>query len=123
LLIKDVRDPKKKKKTPTTPDNIGPPNTDNDNTASTGPKNGEAVMHLIFDMMRLAVTHTHTFERWKIVWNLFLEKDPGQPKINRLRAIHLMEADWNLLLKWFSSQGFFKQAEANGILVDNQGGG
>jgi len=34
-----------------------------------------------------------------------------------------MEADWNLLLKWFSSQGFFKAAETNDILVNNQGGG
>jgi len=34
-----------------------------------------------------------------------------------------MEANWNLLLIWFSSQGFFKTAETNDILVNNQGGG
>ena len=31
-----------------------------------------------------------------------LKKDPGNPKIHRLRVIHLYEADYNLLLgvKW-----------------------
>ncbi len=30
-----------------------------------------------------------------------LEKDPGRPSINRLRIIHLFEADYNLFLKHF----------------------
>jgi len=122
-LIKDVQDPKKKKDSTKTNNNHKTPSNHNDTTPpNTGPKNSEAMMHLIFDMLQLAVTHTHTFKRWKVVWNLFLEKDPSTPKINQLRVIHLMEADWNLLLKWFSSQSFFKHAEENSILIDNQGG-
>jgi len=40
-----------------------------------------------------------------------LEKDPGHPRIDRLRVLHLIEADLNLLFKWYSSQGFIMQAE------------
>jgi len=79
-------------------------------------------MTLIYQILQLAVTHTHTLQRWCTIWNLFLEKDPGQPKLNRLRALHLLEADLNLLWKYFSAQGFFKMAENNDLLIDNQGG-
>ncbi len=49
--------------------------------------------------MDITVTHTHTYKRWKTIWTLLLEKDPGNPKINRLQTIHLYEADYNLLKK------------------------
>jgi len=85
-------------------------------------RRGVDVMTLVYQILQLAVTHTHTLQRWCTIWNLFLEKDPGQPKINRLRALHLLEADLNLLWKYYSAQGFFKTAENNDLLIDNQGG-
>jgi hypothetical protein len=47
----------------------------------------------------------YSFDRWKDVVNVMLMKDPGDPKIHRLRVIHLYEADYNLLLavKWRSA--------------------
>jgi hypothetical protein len=39
-----------------------------------------------------------SYDRWKTVVNIMLEKDPGDPKIHRLRVIHIYEADYNLLL-------------------------
>jgi len=84
---------------------------------------GINVMHSIFALIKLAITHTHTFERWKKIWNMFIEKDPGQPRINRLQTIHLMEADYNLLLKYFAAQGFLKQSERHNRITDAQGGG
>jgi len=74
-------------------------------------------------MMDLAVKHTHTYERWKTIWTLLLEKDPGNPQLNCLQTIHLYEADYNLLLKWFSSKGFILQSEKAHQITDNQGGG
>jgi len=83
---------------------------------------GIQVMQSIFTMLQLAVKHTHTFNRWKVIWNMYLEKDLGSPKLSRLRTIHLMEADYNLLLKWYAAQGFFKQCERFCRLADEQGG-
>jgi len=74
-------------------------------------------------MMELAVTHTHTYERWKTIWTLLLEKEKGNPQIDRLRTIHLYEADYNLLLKWFSSQGFILTSKKAHCINESQGGG
>jgi len=81
------------------------------------------VMEAIFQMLCMAVKHTHTFDCWRIIWNLFLEKLPGTPYITKLQALHIVEADYNLLLKWNSSLGFMKHAEDNLQLTDSQGGG
>jgi len=83
---------------------------------------GIHVMHSIFALLQLAVKHTHTFHRWKTIWNMYLEKDIGYPKLTRLRTIHLMEADYNLLLKWYAAKGFFKRSEKQCRIVDEQGG-
>ena len=79
-------------------------------------------MQMIHKLLVMAVCHCHTFERWKTIWNLFLEKDIGNPQINRLRMLHIIKADYNLLLKWFGPQGVLKQAENHNQLTDNQGG-
>jgi hypothetical protein len=56
------------------------------------------IQHLIINM---AIHHTHTLERWKTVHNFFIEKIPGKPLLVKLRVIHIYEADWNLILKYF----------------------
>jgi len=43
---------------------------------------GIDIMYDIFRMLVLAVKHTHTFNRWRTIWNMYLEKDLGTPKIN-----------------------------------------
>jgi len=45
---------------------------------------GRDVLFLIFDIMSLALLHTYTLNRWKTVWTLFIEKELGNPDINRL---------------------------------------
>jgi len=112
-LLKDVHR-KKDKQNP----NSSQSSTQSDDTK----RRGVDVMTLVYKILQLSVTHTHTLQRWCTIWNLFLEKDPGQPKINRLRALHLLEADLNLLWKYYSAQGFFKTAENHNLLIDNQGG-
>jgi len=53
---------------------------------------------------------------------IFIEKELGNPDINRLRCIMIFKADWQLLLKWHLSYGFLPKAEQNQTLT-HQGGG
>jgi len=71
-------------------------------------------MHYVYRLMQLAIKHTFPYKRWWKVWKMFLEKEPGNPRIDKLRTLHLFEADYNLLLKWYSSMGFLPQAELHG---------
>jgi len=84
-------------------------------------QSGNDILKLIIMMMDLAVTHTHTYNQWKTIWTLLLKKDIRDPKINRLCTIHLYEADYNLLLKWFSSKGFILCSKQVHRIMDNQG--
>ena len=74
-------------------------------------------------MMQLAIMHTHTYNQWKTIWTLLLEKDAGNLQIDWLHTIHLYEADYNLILKWFSSQGFILKSETAHQINNSQGGG
>ena len=49
-----------------------------------------------------ALRNGYSYQRWKKVVNVMIEKEPGNPKIHRLRVIHIYEADYNLVLgiKW-----------------------
>jgi hypothetical protein len=55
------------------------------------------------DLLNLAIKNQYTYERWHNVVNFLLAKEPGIPRChNKLRVIHLYEADLNALIgiKW-----------------------
>jgi len=110
-LAKHFPPPKDKDNQETPPEPIDPLQCGND------------VLTLLIMMMELVINHTHTYKRWKTVWTLLLEKDQGNPQIDHLRTIHLYEANYNLLLKWFSSKGFILQSKTKHRINDNQGRG
>jgi len=35
---------------------------------------GIDIMRYIYHLLKLALQHTHAYERWKVVWNMYLEK-------------------------------------------------
>lgn len=49
--------------------------------------------------LQIVISRGISIPRWSNAVNAMIEKDPGRPKVNRLRIIHLFEADYNLLLK------------------------
>jgi hypothetical protein len=57
--------------------------------------------HLMFNY---APDHGFSYTRWQTVVNCMIKRDLGQPKIHRIRVIHLYENDYNLILamKWQS---------------------
>jgi hypothetical protein len=56
--------------------------------------------HLL--LLNYAIKFGFVYPRWKVIVNSLIEKIPGDPKIHRLRTIHLYEWDWSLILgvKW-----------------------
>jgi exonuclease III len=66
-------------------------------------------------LLNYAMKFGYSFDRWQDVVNVMLMKEPGNPKIHRLRVIHLYEADYNLLLavKWRQAM---HHAEDSGFL-------
>ena len=53
-------------------------------------------------MLNLAITNKYSMNRWQHIVNVMILKEPNNPKIHRLRVIHLYEQDYNLILavKW-----------------------
>jgi hypothetical protein len=60
--------------------------------------------------------------RWQMVINAMLEKIPGRPLLHKLRVIHILEADYNLILKVIFGKRLMKNCELNGTLGDLQDG-
>ena len=52
-------------------------------------------------MLRISANNKYVYERWKTIVTQMIEKDPGSPKINRLRVIHLYECELNLFIGFY----------------------
>jgi hypothetical protein len=53
---------------------------------------------------------------------MMIEKQPGCPRINKLRVIHLFEADYNLLLKIIWARRLVWNAHDLGKINEGQAG-
>jgi hypothetical protein len=62
-------------------------------------KVADKILKLHHTMFQLAQYRCKPFTRWKIETEVMLEKDKGDPKIDRLRIICLYEVDYNIFLK------------------------
>ncbi len=76
-----------------------------------------------YSILAHAVKHGRSLKRWQKVANSMIEKEPGNPKIHRLRVIHLYEADYNLLLAIFWARKLVHSAEDSGAFNQNCYGG
>jgi hypothetical protein len=63
-----------------------------------------------------------SLERWKNSITTMIEKQPGCPRINKLRVIHLYEADYNLVLKIIWAQHLVWHAHDLNKLNEGQAG-
>ena len=56
-------------------------------------------------IINYCIRHRYSLNRWKIIVNMMIYKEPGNVKIHRLRVIHLYEADLGLVwgAKWGAS--------------------
>jgi len=58
----------------------------------------QAVWSAHHSLLKYSTRHGYCFNRWHQVVNAMIEKEPGDPRIHRLRVIHLYEADYSLIL-------------------------
>jgi hypothetical protein len=58
----------------------------------------EEILHLFVSLLNLASTKGFALDRWKTVINVMIYKKPGVYLIDRLRVIHLFEADYNFVI-------------------------
>ena len=78
-------------------ENKAPDTTRHTNTDNT-PLLSSRVFTIKSDLINLAIDNNYIFQRWRNVTTTVIEKDPGQPKLERLRVIHLIESDFNLVV-------------------------
>ena len=62
-------------------------------------------------MINICIKHSVILPRWSIVVNAMIEKIPGTPRLDKLRVIHLFEADLNLVFGILFSIRMMKQCE------------
>ncbi|KAI2499358.1 hypothetical protein MHU86_15140 [Fragilaria crotonensis] len=72
--------------------------------------------------MNISVSSGISIPRWSQAVSVLIEKDAGQPRINRLRIIHLFEADFNFFLKLQWGHRLVQRALSLGLLHNGQHG-
>ena len=72
--------------------------------------------------LQLLTTRGIAISRWCNATNVLIEKDAGRPNINRLRIVHLFEADYNFVLKLQWGHRLIRRADKLGLLNDGQYG-
>ena len=72
--------------------------------------------------INIAISRGISIPRWCQAVNVMIEKDTGNPRINRLRIIHLFEADYNLFLKIMWGSRLVKRAVKLNLLNNGQHG-
>lgn len=81
-----------------------------------------AVIDAHLTLINYAIRHKYSYDRWKTIVNVMIEKTPGDRRINKLRVIHLYEYDFSLLLAVHWKRMMW-QAETRGSINDGQYGG
>lgn len=72
--------------------------------------------------LSIAMQRGISIRRWQEAVNVLIEKDPGVPKIHRLRIIHLFEADFNFILKLLWGSRLVRRARDMNLLNPGQYG-
>jgi hypothetical protein len=83
----------------------------------------EEIMDAHHQMTALCAKLGLSLHRWQETVTAMLEKDQGSPKLHRLRVIHLLEADLNLLIKIIIARRFVWHGEKHNAFGEAQAGG
>ena len=76
----------------------------------------------ISQLINLIINNGFGLDRWRQVTNMMIHKLDGSYNINKLRVIHIFEADYNGLLGILFNRRTLYEAETNQLLNNNQWG-
>ena len=82
----------------------------------------DAIIELQLQLSNMALTYGHVYERWKNIVSVMIEKKPGLFLLEKLRTIHLFEADYNWLLGLIFGRRMVYNAESQNHLFESQWG-
>ena len=80
------------------------------------------VFQITAQKLNWAIQHGYVYERWKKVVNAMIEKIPGKPLLSKLRIIHLLESDFNLMIGILWGRRLVYLAEDKNLFDDGQSG-
>jgi hypothetical protein len=80
------------------------------------------LLKLYYQITIIATRLGHTLERWAVVSTCMIEKIVGNSRIDKLRVIHLFEADYNLILKIIWSRRAVWHAHCCDVINHGQSG-
>jgi hypothetical protein len=77
------------------------------------------ILQYQLDLVNTASKHGYSFRRWQRVVSAMIEKKPGVYDLEKLRTIHIMEADYNWILGLIFGRKMVYQAARRGMLHKN----
>jgi hypothetical protein len=80
------------------------------------------LLKCLTQFLNIIISKGLTMRRWCNAVNIMIEKDIGQPKLTRLRIIHLFEADLNFFLKLQWGSRLVRRADKHNLLHSGQHG-
>jgi hypothetical protein len=72
---------------------------------------GDRIFQLYVKIMNTAINEGYSLKRWQTVVSSMIEKIPGLPRIDKIRVIHIFEADYGAIGKYIYAGKMMKQAE------------
>jgi Reverse transcriptase (RNA-dependent DNA polymerase) len=80
------------------------------------------ILKVYWQVIQTAATTGTSLQRWQVSHTSMIQKSIGISRIDRLRVIHLYEADYNLFLKIFWGRKLVRQSEDKKQLNEGQYG-
>jgi hypothetical protein len=88
----------------------------NPDTALTTQEKAQAILEIIHGLAATAAHHCFYLRRWTKVVNVMIYKKAGCIELDKLRVIHLFEADFNLMIAiLFGRRAMYHQVDRNSV--------
>jgi ribonuclease HI len=82
----------------------------------------EKIIQVYYNIIKASIQLGISLNRWQNSTTAMIEKLPGCPKINKLRVIHLYEADYNIILKIIWARKLVWHVHDNNRINEGQAG-